>query len=201
MADIFFTTIFSLEMLIKCIALGCFAKPFRRKRVWTRFRDDLSLQYWTELAYEAILLMHSKEPAIINIPGLAIEVQVSSADENGDSYQIVHVWGPQDLRIIFINEEFFTAYLLRDIKKGEWVVWNKEQTPKDTNLIQVATSYDMTDYHHNAYFASNWNRFRHFYYIHISFSFFWFFSHSHFLFLVLRGVVGINTSKQFKKKN
>ena len=163
-SDIIFTILFVAEMLIKIIALGCFPQPFRVKRTWLSLIDNETLTFWTEQSYEAIVYMHQINNKIRDVPGLAIECKKSSPD----GYYIVHLWGAQDLRIVFRKPNsnnnsyrFFTCYILIDNDKGKWQVWDERYKPDlddEQELENVLKSFDLSDYYHNAYLASNWNR-------------------------------------------
>ena len=106
-ADIFFTTIFLLEFMLKVVALGAFKHPFRSKRQWKKITDDDELLEWTDKAYQATFMMHCLNADILDLPGLAIECAQSN-----DGYHVVQYWGTQVLRIVYYEGSWMTCYKL-----------------------------------------------------------------------------------------
>ena len=99
-------------------------------------------------------MMHCANPDILDLPGLAIECVQSN-----DGYHVVQYWGTQVLRIVYYEGSWMTCYKLTNQEKGTWALWKPgEPPPDDRELEIVLESFDLTDHHHNAYFASNWNR-------------------------------------------
>ena len=99
-------------------------------------------------------MMHMFSKDILELPGLAIECVQSN-----DGYCIVHYWGSQVLRIVFFKGSWATSYKLVDQEEGIWEIWHPDWLPPDEEALEVVfKSFDLTDWHHNAYFASNWNR-------------------------------------------
>ena len=169
-ADWIFTTLFVLEFVLKVIALGAMKQPFRAKRQWKRISNDDELLQWTDRAFQARAMMQmflDEQNQLKEDPGLAIECVQSN-----DGYCVVHYWSSQVLRVVFkerkyvdengekkVDWEWATCYKLTDQEEGQWDIWHKDwPRPEDKELEIVFKSFDLTDHHHNAYFASNWNR-------------------------------------------